>query len=299
MRCKFFMCIGAPRCSTTWLYHQLRGHPEIDLLPRKELHYFDTVYLYDFLQRQKMRLQSLYDGTSYALEHGLSDRSRANLRWLSRYALVDQVEFNDKWYVSLFEEQNPQKWTGDFSPGYCALPLEGVRHVHRVVGDIPLFLVLRHPVERAISAALYAIRFDADLRGEECQKRIRNIVFGQHEALYDDYRQMIETWLSVFPRSRLCILFHDQIVDAPMIFLEKVCGLLNIAFDPAYFPKIGKRFNRSARKTINPRIIEELTDKHAEQIDWLAREFGGYAETWAERALANLKPRPPATPNPD
>jgi len=36
-----FLGIGAQKCATTWLSHNLSRHPEIWMPPRKELHYFD------------------------------------------------------------------------------------------------------------------------------------------------------------------------------------------------------------------------------------------------------------------
>jgi hypothetical protein len=36
-----FLCIGAQKAGTTWLYENLRLHPEIYLPDRKEIHYFD------------------------------------------------------------------------------------------------------------------------------------------------------------------------------------------------------------------------------------------------------------------
>lgn len=39
-----FLCIGAQKAGTTWLYENLRLHPDIYLTPRKELHYFDWQY---------------------------------------------------------------------------------------------------------------------------------------------------------------------------------------------------------------------------------------------------------------
>lgn len=40
-----FLVIGAQRCGTSWLYQQLKNHPEIYLnKTRKEIHYFDRYY---------------------------------------------------------------------------------------------------------------------------------------------------------------------------------------------------------------------------------------------------------------
>src|SRR6478735_11126174 len=39
-----FLCIGAPKTGTTWLYKHLSRHPEIWIPPVKELHYFDRLF---------------------------------------------------------------------------------------------------------------------------------------------------------------------------------------------------------------------------------------------------------------
>ena len=36
-----FICIGAQKAGTTWLYWQLAAHPDFWMPPRKEIHYFN------------------------------------------------------------------------------------------------------------------------------------------------------------------------------------------------------------------------------------------------------------------
>ena len=38
-----FLCIGAQKAGTGWLYEQLREHPDFWMPPLKELHYFDRL----------------------------------------------------------------------------------------------------------------------------------------------------------------------------------------------------------------------------------------------------------------
>src|SRR3954451_6343376 len=38
-----FICIGAQKAGTGWLYEQLRAHPDFWVPPIKELHYFDRL----------------------------------------------------------------------------------------------------------------------------------------------------------------------------------------------------------------------------------------------------------------
>src|SRR4029453_18936667 len=38
-----FLCVGAQKAGTSWLYHQLVSHPDFWMPPVKELHYFDEM----------------------------------------------------------------------------------------------------------------------------------------------------------------------------------------------------------------------------------------------------------------
>src|SRR2546423_4071056 len=38
-----FLCIGAQKAGTSWLYHQLNSHPDFWMPPVKELRYFDSL----------------------------------------------------------------------------------------------------------------------------------------------------------------------------------------------------------------------------------------------------------------
>src|SRR5215472_17512260 len=38
-----FLCVGAHKGGTTWLYQQLDSHPDFWMPPLKELHYFDQL----------------------------------------------------------------------------------------------------------------------------------------------------------------------------------------------------------------------------------------------------------------
>ena len=43
MRQPDFIGIGVMKAATTWLWYQLHAHPQISMLPQKELHYFDLL----------------------------------------------------------------------------------------------------------------------------------------------------------------------------------------------------------------------------------------------------------------
>src|SRR5438309_7414307 len=41
--CPDFLCVGAQKAGTTWLYRELESHPDFWMPPLKELHYFDQL----------------------------------------------------------------------------------------------------------------------------------------------------------------------------------------------------------------------------------------------------------------
>jgi hypothetical protein len=41
--CPDFLCVGAQKAGTSWLYRQLEPHPDFWMPPVKELHYFDQL----------------------------------------------------------------------------------------------------------------------------------------------------------------------------------------------------------------------------------------------------------------
>lgn len=62
-----FLCIGAQKSGTTWLYYNLKEHPQIWLPLYKEIHYFDEIYVNQSLakstitRRERNRLSILKD----------------------------------------------------------------------------------------------------------------------------------------------------------------------------------------------------------------------------------------------
>ena len=95
-----FICIGAQKAGTTWLYENLNGHPDVWMPPVKEFHYFNRV-------RANEALLGDWD-----MPHpdGIYNRyikqrfppSLTNIRWLKQYY---RYGLSKKWYLSLFDEK--------------------------------------------------------------------------------------------------------------------------------------------------------------------------------------------------
>jgi hypothetical protein len=127
--CPDFLCIGAHKGGTTWLYQQLDSHPDFWMPPVKELHYFDQ------LSRVKR-------------SNPPHCRDKRDFRfWESLHRLSAKPHIDLENYGRLFEPKG-SLLSGDISPNYSTLSSE---HIRQIVGHFPNLKVIflaRDPVER-------------------------------------------------------------------------------------------------------------------------------------------------------
>jgi Sulfotransferase family len=127
-----FLCIGAHKAGTTWLYQQLDSHPDFWMPPVKELHYFD----------QLSRVQRA---------GRLRRRDERDFRFLERLnSLSAEPGIDLEKYGRLFEPK-ASLLSGDISPNYSTLGDEVIRQVIEYFPNLRVIFLARDPVERVWS----------------------------------------------------------------------------------------------------------------------------------------------------
>jgi len=182
-----FLCIGAQKAGTTWLYEQLSQHPDIWLPPLKELHYFSFVHLSG---RKKDKKHRIYTLLRNELCNDVIDDTMVS--YLSRLVVEDST--TDDWYRAAFQWPGIEKrTTGEITPLYSALPEEGIAHVRRLLGNPLLIYMVREPVARVESEMRMVMERRGDQRSasEQLDRLIK-----RGSAVY---RNHIPRWLEVFP----------------------------------------------------------------------------------------------------
>ena len=279
-----FLIIGAQKSGTSWLHAMLRQHPDV-FMPEAELHFFDK---------------------RHHFERGVA------------------------WYERHFADAGGHAAIGEKTPDYLWANGQGVeghlpdvhRNLHAVVPDARLIVVLRNPVERAVSAVLHLLRtrrvspihsLDDLLVG-----RGRDLVRGHGVIEYGFYCEQLEAYLELFDRDRMLVLFFEEDVrDDPASTLRRVCAFLGI--DPGhpfaeasegvnvarrsrlglladfYLPALGALWRRgdallpAYRPTPSDAVLRELYALYDEPNQRLFRLLGRRAASWA--------PLRPPTPN--
>lgn len=107
-----FLVIGTEKGGTTWLYQQLKKHPDIFLPESKELHFFN--------------------------------------RYSSNLADRNNFKLGLRWYGDFFNGYNGQRAIGEVTPMYICDP-EAPARIKDTLPGVKLIAVLRNPVNRAYS----------------------------------------------------------------------------------------------------------------------------------------------------
>jgi hypothetical protein len=161
---------------------------------------------------------------------------------------------------------------------------EEANNIRNKLGDLPVFLLIRDPIERDWSDAQMALQYHKSAVQQDDAAYIRYISSDRCQR-FSNYIRIIDVWANIFPNFR--VFYLDDISRRPRELIRDVCEFLNLAADVPDFTvdeiapnpasaEIGK-FVRSpevyaAQKVISKPLMEELKDR-----------LGGYATAWYER----------------
>jgi hypothetical protein len=190
-----FLIIGAQKAGTTWLRAMLRQHPRV-YAPGREIHFFNKA-------------------DNYRL--GL-DWYRGRFRWAGRDQIAGEKTPNYLW-------TNPPPESTD-------LPASQ-RRIADALPDARLIVVLRDPVDRAVSAYNHHLA-----RGRiHPDASMGRILFGDRRSLRRRhgvltmglYGRQLEHYLKAFDADQLLVLiFEEDVVEAPWTGLRKACSFLGL-----------------------------------------------------------------------
>ncbi len=199
-------------------------------------------------------------------------------------------------------------------PNYLSRP-EVPERIHRHFPDADLICVLRHPVDRAVSAYFHYLRHGLvpPLPVEEGMRRLLSTpqddpADRSREVLsYGLYGQSLSRYLERFSRDKILVLFHEDLLADRRRQLRTVFEFLRI--DPSFMPPSrARRRQGSVYSVPRARILHRLsripfrqdasTGRYYRRSRWLSPLLNN-AVTAVDRAL--LKPlygggRPQLTP---
>ena len=262
-----FLCVGAQKGGTTWLYQQLDSHPDFWMPPRKELHYFDE------LSRTKRAFPP-------------RRRDARDLWFLERITSLSARSYIDlDNYARLFEPK-ASRLSGDITPAYSMLNDEIIQRIVDHFPRLKVIFLARDPVERAWSQLSMAVSvqmikpFDVT----DIDEVIRNLL--HPGVLLRSYPSaIVARWKRHVHPDQFRTYFFDDLKKNPV---ELRCSILNFLGADPDKPGGGLSadYNSQADKKklrLSERMRSHLAQFFKKELEACAVELGGPAREWPAR----------------
>lgn len=269
--------IGAPRAGSTWVWKNLRQHPETWTLPYKSVEYLNN-------KADNRRRKAL----KYHWKDILTPKHPKKHFWELYYLFYPFL--NDHWYQRQFRP-GKGKLKIDISPSCIRQPVERIGHIHELMPEAKILLALRNPIDRTWSHAM--------------QQFIRN---GKRtlESISDDelvdyfekpnqfrngcYTDILERWSSVYSSDQIYTYFFEDIIERPEQLLKEICAFLNIEYQEDYFRgTMNTPENFTGHRQIPEHHYRYLAKKYETEISKAQQKFGGHTNNWLLDLKQSLK----------
>jgi hypothetical protein len=201
----------------------------------------------------------------------------------------------ESWYRGNFPNlaRTRGKLVGEASPSYVFHPL-GPERVKAVVPDARLVVLVRNPVDRALSHYNHEVALGREpLSFEEALDAEDERLHGEVERMEADpryfsrewwshtykargrYAEQLERWLAVFPPEQLLVLPSEDLGDAPERAHAEVRAFLGAAPQRLdSYPRVYERRYDPMSGSTRERLAEEFAEPNRRLYELLGRDLG-------------------------
>jgi hypothetical protein len=274
-----FICIGAQRAGTTWFWHNLGKHPDVYLLPLKEIHYFDRAKKYPSRNLPDKVRKRLFEKTlKESFRHFIKARKTEDIIWYLKYLFR---KYDDNWYLSLFDYAKEGQISGEITPSYSILEPEDIKKIYNLMPNVKIIYIMRNPIDRAWSHFKnFSLRNKININTYK-ESEIVEHFNSEASFLRGDYIRTLDNWLSVFPREQFLIAYFDEILNHPKDLIFKIYSFLELDKADVYADKvITNKINSSIEKEIPKQYFKYLSKKYYPIIKELSHRFGSFPANW-------------------
>ena len=193
------------------------------------------------------------------------------------------IKYNNSqnWYKAHFPLSSSKSICGDGSPSYFSHPLTASR-VKKDLGDIKLILIVRNPVQRAISHYFHSVRYGwqneeisieklaasdqliADWDRMKTEEGFLSKSYFRLAYLHrGDYAVHLTSWLEHYDLSQILILRNEDLSENPEALYNQAIKFLNLK---EWSPESFGRFNVGIPKKYDDSIVNWLKEYYAPKI---------------------------------
>jgi hypothetical protein len=201
----------------------------------------------------------------------------------------------ESWYRGNFPNvaRTRGKHVGEASPSYVFHPL-APRRVQEVVPEARLIVLVRNPVDRALSQYNHEVALGREpLPFEEALDAEEERLRGEQERMAADpryfsrewwshtykargrYAEQLERWLAVFPREQLLVLPSDDLGSDPARAHAQVLEFLGASPQRLdSYPRVYEREYEPMKPETRERLAAEFEEPNRRLYELLGRDLG-------------------------
>jgi len=262
-----FLCVGAQKAGTSWLYRQLEPHPDFWMPPVKELHYLDNLN-----RTRRHQTPRADDERDACFVEAINDMSMQSHIDLDRYG-------------RLFSHKGPLL-SGDISPAYSTLSDEIIEKVVDHFPNLKVVFLARDPVERAWSQLSMGVRlgviskFDATDPDEVVRNLlIPGVLARSHPS------KIVARWKRYVVPENFRIYFFDDLKENPAALRRSILRFLGGDPDKPS-GRLKPHDNNDAGRDklrLTEKVCERVAQFFEHELKACAVELGGRAKSWPTR----------------
>jgi hypothetical protein len=258
-----FLCVGAHKAGSTWLYRQLDSHPDFWMPPVKELHYFDQLSRVQRASQPRCR-----DERDVRFLEGLKSVSAEPTIDLEKYGL-------------LFEPKAPLL-SGDISPNYSTLSNKVIRQVIEYFPNLKVIFLARDPVERFWSHLSMEVHyrqiepFDATNIDE-----VNRNLFRRGMVLRSYPSVVVARWKRYVRPDHFRVYFFDDLQSNPDKLRRPILSFLGADPDkPGQLTADHNSWTRMEKLPLTDEVRSHLARFFKNELKACAAQLGGPARDW-------------------
>ena len=262
-----FLCIGAHKAGTTWLYQQLDSHPDFWMPPVKELHYFDQLSRVRRTARPRCR----------------DDRDLRFLERLESLSVESDIDLEN--YGRLFEAK-ASHLSGDISPNYSTLSDDVIRRVVGYFPDLKVIFLARDPVERVWSHLSMEVHYRQiePFDVSDTDEIDRNL-FRRGMLLRSYPSAVAARWKRRVHPEQFRVYFFDDLQSDPAELRRSIVRFLGADPDKpgTRLPADYNTWTRMEKLPLTDNVRSHLAKVFKKELKTCAAQLGGPARNWPTR----------------
>lgn len=161
----------------------------------------------------------------------------------------NNYEKGKEWYLNHFKEAKENQLIGEKTPDYFGFSSKVVPLIYKDNREIKLILILRNPLERAISAYNHYVRMGSVSPFKSINTYFRKAMNGNDYLdilTYSEYRKNLDDYLKYFNPDQIFMTSYEEMMSNKMDILRNIEEFLNIEEFSQYHTEMkSNAFNKS------------------------------------------------------